>query len=191
MVLPQFYYHRSVPSKDLISPSFHFCHVLGVWWLGFRFYMLWLEAYDALDPNGNITVKWDVMSWTGDGYVVRTPGHPVAMSWLDCWLPSIEFRVTQHRPRSRSSTSTSTGTSKPQGGPWAGHGLRRRWYGAWPVARPRSKAIAPSTRAWSLIAARRTRPLWTCCPRLSITSRLPTAAREESSARGLRTRPTP
>lgn len=28
------------------------------------------EAYDALDPNGNITIKWDVMSWTPDGYVV-------------------------------------------------------------------------------------------------------------------------
>ncbi|EPS70668.1 hypothetical protein M569_04090, partial [Genlisea aurea] len=27
------------------------------------------EAYDPLDPNGNITIKWDVMSWTGDGYV--------------------------------------------------------------------------------------------------------------------------
>jgi hypothetical protein len=23
-----------------------------------------------LDPNGNITIKWDVMSWTADGYVV-------------------------------------------------------------------------------------------------------------------------
>lgn len=31
------------------------------------------EAYDALDPNGNITIKWDVISWTPDGYVVRTP----------------------------------------------------------------------------------------------------------------------
>ena len=28
------------------------------------------EAYDALDPEGNITMKWDVMSWTPDGYVV-------------------------------------------------------------------------------------------------------------------------
>lgn len=31
---------------------------------------LFAEAYDALDPNGNITIKWDVMSWTPDGYVV-------------------------------------------------------------------------------------------------------------------------
>ncbi|KAJ9540638.1 hypothetical protein OSB04_027144 [Centaurea solstitialis] len=27
------------------------------------------EAYDALDPNGNITIKWDIISWTPDGYV--------------------------------------------------------------------------------------------------------------------------
>ncbi|KAI4340158.1 hypothetical protein MLD38_025023 [Melastoma candidum] len=27
------------------------------------------RAYDPLDPNGNITIKWDVMSWTADGYV--------------------------------------------------------------------------------------------------------------------------
>ncbi|KAI3929880.1 hypothetical protein MKW98_004034 [Papaver atlanticum] len=28
-----------------------------------------LEAYDSLDPNGNITIKWDIMSWIPDGYV--------------------------------------------------------------------------------------------------------------------------
>jgi len=28
------------------------------------------EAYDPLDPSGNITVKWDIITWTGDGYVV-------------------------------------------------------------------------------------------------------------------------
>ncbi|CAN1296803.1 Protein COBRA [Linum perenne] len=27
------------------------------------------EAYDALDPNGNITIKWDIINWTPDGYV--------------------------------------------------------------------------------------------------------------------------
>jgi len=39
-------------------------------------YNLWLfflsEAYDPLDPNGNITIKWDIISWTADGYVVST-----------------------------------------------------------------------------------------------------------------------
>jgi hypothetical protein len=34
------------------------------------------EAYDSLDPNGNITIKWDIISWTPDGYVVSsTPSH--------------------------------------------------------------------------------------------------------------------
>jgi hypothetical protein len=28
------------------------------------------EAYDSLDPNGNITIKWDIINWTPDGYVV-------------------------------------------------------------------------------------------------------------------------
>lgn len=31
-----------------------------------------VAAYDPLDPNGNITIKWDIMSWTPDGYVVST-----------------------------------------------------------------------------------------------------------------------
>ena len=28
------------------------------------------EAYDPLDPSGNITIKWDLMTWTADGYEV-------------------------------------------------------------------------------------------------------------------------
>lgn len=27
-------------------------------------------AFDKLDPNANITIKWDVVEWTGDGYRV-------------------------------------------------------------------------------------------------------------------------
>lgn len=30
------------------------------------------DAYDPLDPNGNITIKWDIISWTPDGYVVSS-----------------------------------------------------------------------------------------------------------------------
>ncbi|KAL9433404.1 hypothetical protein AB3S75_028270 [Citrus x aurantiifolia] len=38
--------------------------------LAIAFFMLsHAEAYDPLDPTGNITIKWDVMSWTPDGYV--------------------------------------------------------------------------------------------------------------------------
>ncbi|KAI4346713.1 hypothetical protein L6164_007585 [Bauhinia variegata] len=33
------------------------------------------EAYDALDPHGNITIKWDIMSWTPDGYVAVVTMH--------------------------------------------------------------------------------------------------------------------
>lgn len=32
--------------------------------------ILHADAFDPLDPNGNITIKWDVMSWTPDGYLV-------------------------------------------------------------------------------------------------------------------------
>ncbi|MED6134442.1 COBRA-like protein 4 [Stylosanthes scabra] len=51
-------------------------------------------AYDPLDPNGNITIKWDVMSWTPDGYVavvtmsnfqmfrhIPNPGWTLGWSW--------------------------------------------------------------------------------------------------------------
>ncbi|KAL5544655.1 hypothetical protein UlMin_008439 [Ulmus minor] len=51
-------------------------------------------AYDPLDPNGNITIKWDVMSWTPDGYVavvtmtnfqmyrhIMTPGWSLGWVW--------------------------------------------------------------------------------------------------------------
>lgn len=34
--------------------------------------MLFSDAYDALDPYGNITIKWDIKQWTGDGYVVSS-----------------------------------------------------------------------------------------------------------------------
>ncbi|KAJ9147496.1 hypothetical protein P3X46_029650 [Hevea brasiliensis] len=52
------------------------------------------EAYDALDPNGNITIKWDIMSWTPDGYVavvsiynfqqyrhIEAPGWTLGWTW--------------------------------------------------------------------------------------------------------------
>ncbi|KAF3547680.1 hypothetical protein DY000_02001593 [Brassica cretica] len=52
------------------------------------------EAYDALDPTGNITIKWDIISWTADGYVavvsifnfqqyrhIQAPGWQLRGSW--------------------------------------------------------------------------------------------------------------
>ncbi|KAB1216816.1 COBRA-like protein 4 [Morella rubra] len=51
-------------------------------------------AYDPLDPTGNITIKWDVMSWTPDGYVaavtmnnfqmyrgIMSPGWTLGWHW--------------------------------------------------------------------------------------------------------------
>ncbi|KAJ9163501.1 hypothetical protein P3X46_023163 [Hevea brasiliensis] len=51
-------------------------------------------AFDPLDPNGNITIKWDVMSWTPDGYVavvtitnfqmyrhIMSPGWTLGWTW--------------------------------------------------------------------------------------------------------------
>lgn len=52
------------------------------------------EAYDALDPNGNITVKWDILQWTADGYLavvtlynfqqfrhIQAPGWTLGWTW--------------------------------------------------------------------------------------------------------------
>ncbi|KAI9187225.1 hypothetical protein LWI28_025726 [Acer negundo] len=52
------------------------------------------EAYDAIDTRGNITIKWDVMSWTPDGYVavvtiynyqkhhqIKAPGWSLGWTW--------------------------------------------------------------------------------------------------------------
>ncbi|KAG4402430.1 hypothetical protein GLYMA_02G196100v4 [Glycine max] len=52
------------------------------------------EAYDPLDPNGNITIKWDIISWTPDGYVavvtmynfqqyrhISVPGWSLGWTW--------------------------------------------------------------------------------------------------------------
>ncbi|KAK0586802.1 hypothetical protein LWI29_012566 [Acer saccharum] len=51
-------------------------------------------AFDSLDPTGNITIKWDVMSWTPDGYVavvtmtnfqmyrhIMSPGWTLGWTW--------------------------------------------------------------------------------------------------------------
>ncbi|MED6180112.1 hypothetical protein PIB30_007269 [Stylosanthes scabra] len=52
------------------------------------------EAYDVLDPNGNITIRWDIISWTPDGYVavitlnnfqqyrhISAPGWSLGWTW--------------------------------------------------------------------------------------------------------------
>lgn len=60
------------------------------------FSLAWLlafsDAHDPLDPNGNITIKWDVMQWTGDGYVAvvtlynyQQYRHIEAPGWMLGW----------------------------------------------------------------------------------------------------------
>ncbi|KAG4171036.1 hypothetical protein ERO13_A12G183800v2 [Gossypium hirsutum] len=52
------------------------------------------DAYDPLDPTGNITIKWDIVSWTADGYVaavtmsnfqmyrsIMNPGWTLGWQW--------------------------------------------------------------------------------------------------------------
>ncbi|TVU11762.1 hypothetical protein EJB05_45364, partial [Eragrostis curvula] len=52
------------------------------------------DAYDSLDPTGNITIKWDVRQWTPDGYVavvamynyqqfrhISEPGWQLGWTW--------------------------------------------------------------------------------------------------------------
>ncbi|XP_021816803.1 COBRA-like protein 1 [Prunus avium] len=52
------------------------------------------EGYDSLDPDANITIKWDIMAWTADGYVayvalynyqryrhIRAPGWSIGWTW--------------------------------------------------------------------------------------------------------------
>ncbi|VFQ87493.1 unnamed protein product [Cuscuta campestris] len=52
------------------------------------------DAYDPLDPNGNITIKWDIISWTADGYLamvvinnyqkyrhIQAPGWKLGWVW--------------------------------------------------------------------------------------------------------------
>ena len=56
-------------------------HSLLLTFFCFTFSLLISEAYDPLDPTGNITIKWDVISWTADGYVV-------SVIWFNyCFLP--------------------------------------------------------------------------------------------------------
>ncbi|KAK8265932.1 hypothetical protein V6Z12_D12G210700 [Gossypium hirsutum] len=52
------------------------------------------DAFDPLDPTGNITIKWDIVSWTADGYVaavtmsnfqmyrsIMNPGWTLGWQW--------------------------------------------------------------------------------------------------------------
>jgi hypothetical protein len=57
-----------------------------------RFVVMIAAAYDPLDPNGNITIKWDVMSWTPDGYVVSI----ISFSVCVCVFFFFSYKNTLH-----------------------------------------------------------------------------------------------
>ncbi|CAN6476870.1 unnamed protein product [Victoria cruziana] len=67
---------------------------LGVFVLLFCFTITPADAYDPLDPEGNITIKWDITQWTADGYVatvtifnfqqyrhIQAPGWKLGWTW--------------------------------------------------------------------------------------------------------------
>lgn len=54
------------------------------------------EAFDALDPTGNVTILWNINTWTGDGYIaqvnmfnyqkfrkINPPGWALNFTWTD------------------------------------------------------------------------------------------------------------
>ncbi|XP_068307811.1 COBRA-like protein 4 [Pyrus communis] len=88
--------------ENQANPTHKICLTCCSWsWMKFTFlavlYCLILSpaaAYDPLDPTGNITIRWDVMSWTTDGYVaavtmnnfqmyrqIPSPGWTLGWSW--------------------------------------------------------------------------------------------------------------
>ncbi|KAF0930718.1 hypothetical protein E2562_034912 [Oryza meyeriana var. granulata] len=65
------------------------------------------DAYDSLDPNGHITIKWDIMQWTPDGYVavvtlfnyqqfrhIQPPGWQLGWTWAE---KEADAQRTRHR----------------------------------------------------------------------------------------------
>ncbi|KAL8188641.1 hypothetical protein R6Q57_029661 [Mikania cordata] len=69
------------------------------------------DAYDPLDPNGNVTITFDILHWTNDGYVARvriqnyyqyrqidSPGWKLGFTWTNneiIW--SISGAIATHR----------------------------------------------------------------------------------------------
>uniref|UniRef100_A0A1S4CRA7 COBRA-like protein 2 n=1 Tax=Nicotiana tabacum TaxID=4097 RepID=A0A1S4CRA7_TOBAC len=51
----------------------------------------WNDCYDGHDSNGNITIKWDIKTWTPDGYIVvvsiyNFQKYPIqALGWQLGW----------------------------------------------------------------------------------------------------------
>nr|GMD34075.1 COBRA-like protein 4 [Ipomoea batatas] len=90
---------HSYSLENMSQQAKHFCSPTTLARLSFCAVFLFLifphaESFDPLDPFGNITIKWDVMSWTADGYVaavtmnnfqmyraIMSPGWTLGWSW--------------------------------------------------------------------------------------------------------------
>ncbi|KAE8684002.1 COBRA-like protein 1 [Hibiscus syriacus] len=70
-------FFRSLGLQNLPAKSVYFCYCIFSW-------VLSAEAYDALDPTGNITIKRDIISWTPDDYVIQfkvLQKMPLIVTW--------------------------------------------------------------------------------------------------------------
>lgn len=120
------------------------------------------EGYDPLDPNGNITIKWDVT----DG-----PG-------MDTWQ------------QLQCSTGSNIGTSHRLVGSSAGVGQRKRLYGPCLARRQYSRATALSTVPIRYLTVVHQRLLWsTCYPMSRTVCGSPTAVKVAYCKHSLKTQP--
>ncbi|KAK9070888.1 hypothetical protein SSX86_009456 [Deinandra increscens subsp. villosa] len=74
-------------------------------------FQIYIHCYDPLDPNGNVTITFDILHWTNDGYVARVsiqnyyqyrqvdkPGWKLGFTWTNneiIW--SISGAIATHR----------------------------------------------------------------------------------------------
>ncbi|KAG5019951.1 hypothetical protein AAZX31_06G195600 [Glycine max] len=85
--------HTMLPAIGSVFPRGVFAALLLMLLFSFSTFTS-IEAYDPLDPTGNITIKWDVISWTPDGYVavvtmynfqqyrhIQAPGWSLGWTW--------------------------------------------------------------------------------------------------------------
>ncbi|GMN26501.1 hypothetical protein TIFTF001_046061 [Ficus carica] len=80
-----------MPQTNIMALNKHANPVIAA--VMFIFMFSYAAAYDPLDPNGNITIKWDVISWTPDGYVAvvtmtnfQMYRHIMSPGWTLGWV---------------------------------------------------------------------------------------------------------
>ncbi|OVA17466.1 COBRA [Macleaya cordata] len=83
-----------INSRSSISPIFILLSLTAIIFSSSVVVVTTTHAFDIYDPTGNITIQWDVMSWTPDGYValinitnnqmyrtVPKPGWKLSWTW--------------------------------------------------------------------------------------------------------------